>query len=306
MDEAIHPDARFDIDWLALRAGPDARARDPALTARVREWLRERRRHRARLKLLDLGSGSGANPCFLAAQLPGPQDWTLFDHDRDLLARAAARGAGLRDEAGEGVGIDIVHRDLVRLQAGDLAGYDLVTASALIDLVDAAWLERLAAGCGEAGCALLITLSVNGMWHLEGEQEDIDANADDAFVRAAFNAHQRGTKGVGQALGPDAPSFLAAALGARGFQVALAPSPWRLRMDEADEGALARALLRGWRSAAQQQCPAAAERIDAWYRRRSGTLRKAAVVVEVGHLDLLALPPCGADGGGREHAVPPA
>lgn len=291
--DGLHPEAGFSADWLALRAGADARARDAGLTVRAQQWLEVRRQQRddGLLRLLDLGAGCGANPRFLAGRLPGPQAWTLFDHDPALLARAAAQGAAWRDMEGTPVRVETVCDDLARWQAEELSGFDLVTASALIDLVGADWIERLARGCGRAACAVLITLSVDGGWGLTGVEED----ADDVFVRAAFNAHQRRAKGVGAALGPDAARRLADALTTHGYQVWLAPSPWRLRMSVAADQGLAMALLAGWRDAAQAQCPTAAARVAAWYRRRRESLLGPDTVVEVGHVDLLALPGGGFD-----------
>ena len=62
----VHPDACFDANWLALRRTADSAARAPELEAHAADWLRQRRMATAParpLRLLDLGSGSGANPC---------------------------------------------------------------------------------------------------------------------------------------------------------------------------------------------------------------------------------------------------
>lgn len=295
-----HPDACFDPSWLALRRAADGAARAPELEARAAEWLRQRQATTAppqRLRLIDLGSGSGANPRHLAPRLPGPQDWTLIDHDSGLLARARAACAGLRAADGGAVGVSTRSQDLARLDAGTLAGADLVCASALLDLVDAAWLERLADACAAARCALLVTLSVDGSWRfLSGAAttaaEASLADADDDFVRAAFNAHQRRDKGLGAALGPDAAPALAACLEQRGFEVRLAASPWRLRLAEPADAALARALIDGWRDAARTQRPDAAARITAWHARRTAEcVPHGGGTLEVGHIDLFATPP---------------
>ena len=292
-----HPDAVFSADWLALRAGPDARARNAGLGTRARQWLLDRgrsRAHGAALHLLDLGCGSGANTAFLAGRLPGPQSWHLLDHDAALLTAAVARTTTLRDADGAALAVHTQCCDLRTLAPAHLASADLVTASALIDLVDAGWLEQLALACAQAGCAVLITLSVDGRWRLlSGEdgapaQEEVDD--DDAFVRAAFNDHQRRDKGVGGALGPDAVAAFATSLRAQEYEVVLAPSPWRLRLADPDELALALALLQGWCDAAQAQCPAETPRITAWHRRRVERLRGACGVLEVGHVDLFAQP----------------
>ena len=326
-----NPDACFDASWLALRRAADSAARAPELEARAADWLRQRRTVAAPgqpLRLIDLGSGSGANPCHLAPRLPGPQQWTLIDHDGGLLARAQAACAGLRDAEGGSVGVVTRCLDLGRIDAHTIAGADLVCASALLDLVDAAWLEQLADACTAAGSALLVTLSVDGNWRFVPEvamaklmaapsparaaaaqatdhaahavANDATATAaDDDFVRTAFNAHQRRDKGLGAALGPDAAPALATCLEKRGFQVHLAPSPWRLRLAEPAQAALARALIDGWRDAACAQAPDASARIAAWHARRiaacgsdEGPERgSGGSTLEVGHIDLFATPP---------------
>ena len=347
----VHPDACFDANWLALRRTADSAARAPELEAHAADWLRQRRMATAParpLRLLDLGSGSGANPCHLAPRLPGLQQWTLIDHDAGLLARAQAACAGLHDA--DGGSVDVITRclDLARIDAHMLAGADLVCASALLDLVDAAWLDRLADACTAAGSALLVTLSVDGNWRfvpdaasamaaparaatvqtadeatrsitdhaIDAASDDvidavaddtIDPAADDDFVRTAFNAHQRRDKGLGAALGPDAAPALATCLEKRGFQVRLALSPWRLRLADPAQAALARALIDGWRDAACAQAPDASARIAAWHARRiaacgpddgsrhgsdRGSNRSpGGGTLEVGHIDLFAAPP---------------
>nr|WP_232435100.1 class I SAM-dependent methyltransferase [Thauera sp. 63] len=283
----------FDADWLALRRAADHAARNPRLSALAADWLAPRS-HRP-LRILDLGTGSGSNPHYLAPRLPGPQRWTLLDHDPALLARAVENCHHINDRDGHALAVESLVADLQTLDPSLLAGFDLVTASALLDLVDERWLQRLAEACREAGCALLIALSVDGNWRIEAlDNTDSAHQADgteDAFVRAAFNAHQRREKGAGRALGPDAPPRLAALLRAQGFSVQLAPSPWQLAAATPAQVALARALLDGWREAATEQRPEAHARIAAWHRHRLSELAHGRLRIEVGHLDLLALPP---------------
>ncbi|HRQ04177.1 MAG TPA: hypothetical protein PK606_15145 [Ottowia sp.] len=287
-----HPDALFDADWLALRSAADSAARADHLNRRAADWLRARQPaadNQRLFMLADLGTGSGANPRYLAPRLPGPQRWTLIDHDPTLLARALASCAELRDHDGGHVQIETRQFDLAALNATALGETGLVCASALLDLVDAAWLARLADLCADLRCAVLVTLSVDGLWHFEGTGE-VAGDADDALVREAFNAHQRRDKGLGAALGPDAAPTLAAALDARGFEVELAPSPWKLNLAEAGDAALARALIDGWRDAARAQCPQATARIEAWHGRRSALCGVSPGQLVVGHVDLFAAP----------------
>ena len=118
-----HPEACFDADWLALRAAADRAARAPRLEALAAAWLRARRQRNPEtpLRLVDLGSGSGANPRHLAARLPGPQQWTLIDHDAGLLQRARSHCADLRDAEGAALRVDTRCLDLGALELGALA-----------------------------------------------------------------------------------------------------------------------------------------------------------------------------------------
>lgn len=296
--DALHPESRFEADWLALREGADADARSPELTALAARWLNAR--GGTPFVCVDLGSGSGSNLRFLAPRLPGPQSWCLVDHDASLLERAVRGSAALRDAAGQPVALRSECRDLAALAPDAFAGVDLVCASALMDLVGAAWLERLAEACARAGAAALFSLSVDGAWSFRrGPHEDTDP--DDALARDAFNAHQRRDKGVGGALGPDAHAHLAASLRAVGYRVHMAPSPWQLHMDRPRELALAAALMQGWYDAALAQMPAEAARLRAWHVRRREALRDPAFRMSVGHVDVFACP-----GGERAGAEPGA
>ena len=62
----------FTGEWLALREPADIAARSQELTSFVRDALESR----ARLEIVDLGSGTGSNVRYLAPRLPSPQHWT--------------------------------------------------------------------------------------------------------------------------------------------------------------------------------------------------------------------------------------
>ena len=254
----------FSADWLALRQPADRRARDPALVARLAGYFAGR----ARLRVLDLGAGTGASLRALAPVLGAGQHWVLADNDPALLARA---------EAPEGVTLERRRADL----GGDLAELfdpapDLVTASALFDLGGAAWIEALAGRAAACGAVLYAALSYDGReeWH--------PPHPLDAEVLAAFHADQRRDKGLGPALGPDAHAHLAACLDGHGYRVAEAPSDWVLTPPA--DAALIAALAEGTAAAVASRI--GAERAGAWRAARAGATR-----VTVGHRDLLALPP---------------
>lgn len=283
----------FSAAWLRGREPADAAARDLELTARALDW----RRRRGFLNVLDLGSGTGANLRFLARRFDGAQRWLLVDHDSELLARgfeeirawatrqglaAAEEGTALvMEDAGCHCRLEPVRLDLAgdweQMEAGEV---DLVTASALLDLVGVDWLERLAERCRAWRAAVFVVLSYDGsiVWE--------PVLAGDATLRERVNRHQRTDKGFGPALGPDAAATLAALLRDRGYQVALRPSPWRLGPEHA---ALQTALLEGWSEAAREIEPAADD-LAAWALQRRRCISRGESRLRVGHWDLFACP----------------
>jgi len=217
----------FAAEWLALREPVDHRSRAAELIAPLREaWTAT-----GGSRIADLGSGTGSNVRWLQPRLPGEQRWTLVDRDRSLLEGAAA--ATRRED----VQVVRVHGDLGREGLVAAADADLVTASALLDLVGVGWMEEWVEVCHRAGAIVYVALSYDGTVRWEGPGDgpesgeddpgpdaaagdgpdagdDADArevrgggarlDREDARIVAAVNAHQRRDKGTGRALGPEA------------------------------------------------------------------------------------------------------
>lgn len=290
---------RFPLDWLALREPADHAARSRMLEQRLVAELGSRG---TPWRIIDLGTGSGSNPRHLAPRLPGPQHWRLTDHDPELLDRAEQALRGLRHPDGAALQFEYEQRSIgsatdptgasiVEPQAGPC---DLITASALLDLVSAAWIDALANRARALGSLVLITMSVDGRWRFrphgrlrEQSHDGAQAPSIDEQMLALYRAHQARDKGLGRALGGRAPERLAEALRSRGFDVVTAPSPWHL--DRRDL-ALARALLAGWRDALIEQAPEQRDEIVRWAELRATALDDGALTVEVGHVDLLGIP----------------
>src|SRR5215212_6571083 len=112
----------FSSDWLALREPADAAARDTGLADQLRDRLTPP------LTVRDLGCGTGSMGRWLAPRLHGPQHWVLMDRDPALLTHA---GTHLPDA----VTVETRQGDVTALTEDDLAGTDLVTCSALLDLL---------------------------------------------------------------------------------------------------------------------------------------------------------------------------
>ena len=269
----------FDFEWLSLREPVDHRSRAAALLRPLQtEWCARRWS-----RILDLGSGTGSNLRYLAPKLSGSQAWTLLDHDPDLLDRV--------DIVEPISSVDRVHGDLADQGLVAIGQAQLVTGSALLDLVSEDWLGRLVKACRNASCGALFALTYSGEieWFAGNRLGDRDADPDDTLVRFAVNAHQRGDKGLGSALGPTAGSVAESFFKAAGYGTWLLPSPWRLGPEDSE---LARTLVDGWEGAALEVevRPDRVRRIHSWVERRRRTIAGGAFALTVGHLDLLALP----------------
>src|SRR5262249_19415547 len=170
--------------------------------------LRERLPDGRPLVVHDLACGTGSMGRWLTPLLPGPQRWILHDLDPELL--------GLADGPCE-----TRLGDVTRLDPDDLAGADLIAASALLDLLTEAELAGLIAACVGAGCPVLLTLSVTGRVQL------LPADPLDARVGAAFDEHQRRTTSRGRLLGPAAAEAAVEGFRGVGAEVVVRSSPWR-------------------------------------------------------------------------------
>ena len=267
----------FDPDWLALRESADHAARSAGaveLLSLVAAVLPSTRPPR----VLDLGCGIGSNVRWLAPRLPRPQHWILVDHDAALLERALL---SLREHPAAVLSVTARRLPVSDLRSADFADVDLVTGSALLDVLTGPELEHVVAVCTSAGTPMLLALSVDGDVALD------PALAEDGLLREAFHAHQRRDRDGVRRLGPDAAGVARRLLRAHGCDVHAAETPWSLGGADAE---LAVAWHDGWVAAAAEERPdlavaAAHARAVRRHQTGHGELR-----VRVGHVDLLALP----------------
>ncbi|MEP7313171.1 MAG: class I SAM-dependent methyltransferase [Pseudomonadota bacterium] len=265
----------FSADWLQLREPADRRARWSGAAARLVAELPVPRAAR----IVDLGSGTGANLRYLAPQLGREHHWLLVDNDAALQAAtvAACRGTSVRGD------VELRLLDLAQgLNRLDFAAADLVTGAALLDLVSSGWFDALAARCHAARAHLLFALNYNGQIALAPEDPD------DAWVGERVNEHQLGDKGFGPALGPTATQYAQRRLQALGYVVHIETSNWRLGEDDL---LLQERLIAGWADAAAELSHGDRPRLHAWLQRRLAHVASGASRIVVGHHDLLALLP---------------
>ncbi len=251
----------FSAEWLALREPADAASRSSRLVTFVAGGAGA-----AAMRAVDLGGGTGANIRFLSPRLSRPQQWTLIDSDPALLAKAPA-------------GVTTRRADLNAVvdDANVFRGRDLVTASALLDLVSEQWLDRLVAQCAAAGASVLFALSYDGRIVCN------PPDAEDEEIARLVNAHQRTDKGFGPALGPAAAATVLGLLDRAGYLTSQEQSDWTLGGDAAD---LQRALIAGWAEAATEMAPSRESAIDQWRGRRVTHIDAGRSSIVVGHVDV--------------------
>ena len=258
-------------DWLAIREPADVAARSVSLTRAVVERLPPRRP----LKILDLATGTGSNVRYLARFLPPDQQWLLVDRDPDLLAEASRR----LSTTIAGNRLKTVPYDLGPINRLDIfASRDLVTASALLDLVSERWLRDLAERCRAARAAVLFALTYNG------RSECSPVEPEDETIRELMNRHQQmNDKGFGRAAGPDAVEAAERAFSAAGYTMTRASSDWVLTPEMT---AIQRELINGWVEAAAEIAPDRSDMMNSWRARRLDHVGSHRSRIVVGHDDL--------------------
>jgi hypothetical protein len=262
----------FSAEWLALREPHDLRARNVQVLDAVASAFQDK----SAMSIVDLGSGAGSTVRALGPRLPKTQSWKLVDNDSVLLAEAfaIARPAG--------TAIETQQFDL----NGDVGplfdeGADLVTASALLDLVSEPWLANFAAAAAARALPVYVALTYDGRASFNS------VDPDDAAVISAVNAHQRGNKGFGPALGPHAAASAEKIFRALGYSIVQGPSDW---VAEATAAKFQTELLAGWLHAAREMGDLSRDTLEGWFTRRCDAVAAGKLTLTVGHVDFFAQP----------------
>jgi hypothetical protein len=263
----------FSADWLALREPYDARARNPAVLAAVC-GLVERC---SPIRVVDLASGLGAMQRALAPRLSSPQMWRLVDNNSELLGfvrRMITPSAALS--------VDLRRLDLSHCLEDALDGtIDLITASALLDLVSASWLDRLLSEIARRQLPFYATLTCDG----RAEIEPVDAL--DGTMIAAANTHQRTDKGFGPALGPTAVRAAIARLKSVQYSVVTGASDWIIGPNDRE---IQMKIFAIWASAGQVVGGVSRCDVVGWLARRRDAVIAGCSSIRIGHIDFFATP----------------
>jgi len=260
----------FSAEWLELREPYDQRARNPLVLDAVLDLLAGQ----PSVAIVDLACGTGSTFRALSPRIKARQNWRLVDNDLSLLARVPPSSPHITVTAAP---VDL-NRDLEAAFDGPA---DLVTTSALLDLVSADWLNRLAVEVAARRLPVYAALSYDGRAEL-APSDPLDSGIVDAV-----NRHQRNDKGFGPALGPSAAQEAIAAFERVGYAVTHGLADWEFGPPDRD---IQTEVLSGWAAAARQIGDPPRPEILDWLKRRRGLIADGRSSVRVGHVDLLARP----------------
>jgi len=283
----------FSEQWLTLREPADHAARSDRLSKILAEWSTQ---HDS-LNIVELGAGTGSNLRYLMPMLGKNQQWVLVDNDPALLNHLPEILQPWADEQHakltvENNKLQIDHENYsatvkiqllnLALQLSELPMKDvhLLTASALLDLTSATWLDQIAGLVAKHHCSCLFALNYNGNIHWQPELDGDDT------IKTLLNLHQLKNKGFGNALGPEAGNYLVSALQQLGRNSETDDSDWSI---SAQSHALQQAIVDGWAPAAMDQDNNYSELIQHWHSRRREIIRQGQSSLTVGHVDVLSL-----------------
>jgi len=261
----------FSAGWLELREPYDRRARN----AKVTDALVAELADRTSITIADLACGTGSTFRALRPRIKARQNWRLVDNDLSLLARAPQSSPP--DVNVVTVPIDLNH-DLEAALDGPV---DLVTTSALLDLVSDEWLERFAVEAAARRLPVYAALSY------DGRIEMTPADTMDGKIVSAVNAHQRTDKGFGPALGPAAAKSAVERFERVGYFVVQGAADW---VFEPKDREIQLEMLSGWAAAAREIGDLPLPDIVGWLTRRRDLVAAGRSTIRVGHVDFFARP----------------
>jgi SAM-dependent methyltransferase len=262
----------FSAAWLALREPFDAAARNTAVRDAAFDFVADL----DPVAIVDLACGTGSTLRALSPLVPARQSWRVVDNDLSLLARAAETSRPDRTQV-MAVPIDLAHD----LEAALDGAVDLVTTTALLDLVSEDWLERLVIECAARRLPLYAALSYDGRIAFEPQDPG------DAAILAAFNAHQRSDKGFGPALGPTAAAQAVGRFRGLGYVVIQDTADWVIGPHDRE---MQNELLAGLASAARELDAPLLDDVVAWLTRRRDLVAAGRSTMRIGHVDFFGRP----------------
>jgi hypothetical protein len=261
----------FPAAWLEMREPYDRRARNASVIDAVVTALGDR----SSVTIADLACGTGATFRALMPLIKSRQSWRLVDNDLSLLARTP-------QSFPPDVNVITSPIDLnLDLEAALDGPVDLVTTSALLDLVSDEWLQRLVVEAAVRRLPVYAALSYDGCIEMT------PGDATDQAIVAAVNTHQRTDKGFGPALGPAAVQTAIERFERVGYSVVQGASDWQFAAQDRE---IQLEVLSGWAVAARDIGEVPLSDVAGWLSRRRDLVAAGRSSIRVGHVDLFARP----------------
>lgn len=257
----------FSAGWLALRESYDVRARSRVVLEAVVKAFADQ----SLINIADLACGTGSTLRALGPHLAPRQNWRLFDNDLSLLARAATAPNATA------VPLDLA----LDLEAALDGPVDLVTTSALLDLVSEDWLARLTVEAAARRIPVYAALSYDGRIEFE-PGHDLDKK-----IVTAVNVHQRRDKGFGQALGPKAAAVVIERFERVGYSVVHGMADWVFGTADKE---IQTEILSGWAAAVREIGDLSLPDVMNWLTQRRDWVTAGRSSIRVGHVDVFARP----------------
>ncbi len=261
----------FSAAWLELREPYDRRARNATVIEAVAAALGDR----PSVTIVDLACGTGSTFRALSSHIKTRQNWRLADNDLSLLARTPQSSPANVNVVTMPIDLNL---DLEVTLDGPV---DIVTTSALLDLVSDEWLERFAVETAARHLLVYAALSYDGRIEMK------PADAADQKIIAAVNAHQRTDKGFGPALGPAAAKAAVTMFERVGYSVVQGAADWAFEPDDRD---IQIEMLSGWAAAAREMGNLPLPDVIGWLTRRRDLVAAGRSFIRVGHVDFFARP----------------
>lgn len=261
----------FAAEWLALREPYDGQARNLEVLAAVGAEFAGL----PSVIVVDLACGTGSTMRAMSSRLPPRQIWRLADNNLSLLGRAANAAAAAMTITPTPV--DLAHD----LEAALDGPADLVTASALLDLVSTEWLERFVIETAARRLPVYAALTYDGRVELD------PTDPLDKAIVASVNRHQRTDKGFGPALGPIAAAAAIDRFRNAGHTIVQGLSDW---VFAPHDRAIQQDVIAGWASAAEEMDELPLAEIVGWLTRRRDVIAAGRSRIRVGHVDVFARP----------------
>lgn len=224
----------FNIDWLAERYRFDVAARSKAVEQACFQHFRQY----DRLRIVDIGAGTGSNFLYLSPKFPQHQEWTFVELNTALLKAALDRiqryaklqgwsfdrnGNTMQFSTGkQQVSIKSKHGSFLELrELVTLGNVDLVTANAVFDLLSLKLFEQFWRQLIKYKLPLLATINYLGMaFAPQGERDD--------FFIKKYEAHMQREQRFGQSMGPDCVQQMQTVFKKQGVDYFSGNSTWQI------------------------------------------------------------------------------